>query len=360
MRPLAFPPSSSRRRRILVVATVVLFSSLGCLTGGAAAQQLVLLAFGDSITHGLGDVGVSCIGSSRGYPPLLNARLGSRGYNTRAVTSGVCGELTSEGLSRIDNVLRFTAGDVLLLMEGTNDLSDRNISTESMRFNLNAMAGRAEDRGYYPVLAAPIPRDERVTVENNDRTAFLGSLLRQDALAKDWGWVPTFVELINIQNLYDRFYADPFHPNPAGYSLIADIFLDPTIVALERILHIGPCVPDVDTLCLAAEDRFSVEVSWTDFEGRTGFGRAVSHSDDTGFFWFFGPDNFELMIKILDGRGFNDHFWVFYGSLSSVGFEITVTDHETGRRRVYSNPVGEMASHGDTAAFFDPSQSSGS
>lgn len=324
----------------------------------AQAQNTVLLAFGDSITHGFGDNGVTCSGSPKGYPPVLDSLLEAQGYPTRFVTSGVCGELTSEGVSRIDNVLRFAAGDILLLMEGTNDLSDRGISTESMRFNLNAMAGMAVTRGYYPVLAAPTPRDERVTDVNNDRTAFLGSLLKQDAAANDWGWVPTFAEMINIPDLYDRFYADPFHPNRSGYSLMADIFLPEAREAIERLVAVGPCEADEVTLCLGVKERFSVEVSWTDFDGNTGEGQAVPRTVDTGIFWYFGPENYELMVKIIDGRDLNDYFWVFYGSLSSVGFTITVTDTETGRRRLYNNPVGDMASVGDTTAFLDTSSGS--
>lgn len=352
------PKCSPSRSRLLFACCALLLAALSN-TAPATGQQVVLLAFGDSITHGLGDLTVTCDGAPRGYPPLLINRLTAAGYNTRQVTSGVCGELTSTGLSRIDDALRFAAGDILLLMEGTNDLSNRNISTESMRFNLNAMAGKSVDRGYLPVLASPIPRDSRQDgVTSNDRTAFLGSLLKQDAAAKGWGWAPTFVDMIDIPDLYDRFYSDPYHPNRSGYSILADIFAEPALAAVEQVLQVGPCEADEVTLCLGEGERFQVEVSWTDFEGNSGFGQAIPRTVDTGFYWYFGPDNYELMIKILDGRVLNDHFWVFYGSLSSVGFTITVTDTETGRRKVYNNPVGELASVGDTMAFPESSQSS--
>lgn len=349
-----------RRQAAPLVLTALLCAALAMGPGAdvAASQETVLLAFGDSITHGLGDIGVTCAGSPKGYPPLLDALLAGQGYDARFVTSGVCGETTSGGVSRIDTVLQFVAGDILLLMEGTNDLSNRDISTEAMLFNLNAMASMAENRGYYPVLAAPIPRDERVTDVNNDRTAFLSALLQQDAEAKDWGWVPTFSEMIDIPNLYDRFYSDPFHPNRAGYSLMAGIFLPETQAAIDRLVAVGPCEADSVTLCLGEDERFSVVVSWTDFDGNTGEGSSVPRTVDTGIFWFFGADNYELMIKVIDGREINDHFWVYYGSLSNVGFTITVTDTETGRRRVYNNPVGNFASVGDTRAFLDPSSGS--
>jgi hypothetical protein len=45
---------------------------------------------------------------------------------------------------------------------------------------------------------------------------------------------------------------------------------------------------------------------------------------------------------------------VFYGALSDVEYEITVTDTATGATRQYVNPLGGLASVGDTAAFAAP------
>ncbi len=72
---------------------------------------------------------------------------------------------------------------------------------------------------------------------------------------------------------------------------------------------------------------------------------------DTGYFWFFDDDNVEVMLKVLDGRGINGKFWVFYGALSDVEYSLTVTDTQTGRVKTYANPQGRFASVGDTAAF---------
>lgn len=104
------------------------------------------------------------------------------------------------------------------------------------------------------------------------------------------------------------------------------------------------------SLCLNG-DRFVAEVSWRDFQGNTGTGRAVSLTNDTGYFWFFNQANVELVVKVLDGRGVNGSFWVFYGSLSSVQYTLKITDTVTGRVRTYTNPAGKMASAADTGAF---------
>lgn len=122
------------------------------------------------------------------------------------------------------------------------------------------------------------------------------------------------------------------------------------IAAAPRVATAATCSPTATALCLASQ-RFRVEVSWRDFQGNTGVGRAVALSGDTGYFWFFDDKNVELVLKVLDGRGLNGHFWVFYGALSSVRYEITVTDTVSGQRKSYINPAGKLGSVADTTAF---------
>jgi ELWxxDGT repeat protein len=110
------------------------------------------------------------------------------------------------------------------------------------------------------------------------------------------------------------------------------------------------CHPSATALCLS-QGRFKVEVSWRDFQGNTGTGKAVPLTADTGYFWFFDAGNVEVMIKVLNGQGLNGHHWVFYGALSSVEYTLTVTDTQTGLTRHYFNPLNQFASVGDTNGF---------
>ena len=112
----------------------------------------------------------------------------------------------------------------------------------------------------------------------------------------------------------------------------------------------SPCVPSASRLCLQG-GRFAVDAAWTDFTGNSGGGTAVTVTGDTGYFWFFGSSNVEVVIKVLDGRPLNQKFWVFYGALSNVEYTLTVTDTMTGTQRQYHNPSGQFASVGDTSAF---------
>lgn len=114
----------------------------------------------------------------------------------------------------------------------------------------------------------------------------------------------------------------------------------------------GSCTANATTLCLN-QDRFRVRVKWTDFAGTSGSGQvAPCGADDSGIFWFFADDNWEMLVKVLDGCDLTDHYWVFFAATTTVRYELTVTDTHTGATKRYTNPLG-VASPAitDTAAF---------
>jgi hypothetical protein len=111
------------------------------------------------------------------------------------------------------------------------------------------------------------------------------------------------------------------------------------------------CVPDATTLCLNAS-RFKVQVAWqVPSQGTSGVGNGILLTTDTGEFWFFSANNIELVVKVVDGRAFNNKYWVFYGALSNVQYTITVTDTSNGAVKTYPNPNGNLASVADVSAF---------
>ena len=113
----------------------------------------------------------------------------------------------------------------------------------------------------------------------------------------------------------------------------------------------APCVANATTLCLNG-GRFKVQVNWQVVsQGTSGAGTGIPLTGDTGEFWFFSANNIELVVKVVDGRAFNNHYWVFYGALSDVAYTITVTDSQTGAVKTYSNPQGHLASNADITAF---------
>ncbi|MES1239991.1 MAG: CSLREA domain-containing protein [Acidobacteriota bacterium] len=111
------------------------------------------------------------------------------------------------------------------------------------------------------------------------------------------------------------------------------------------------CQPDARTLCLGDGGRFQATARWTTRDG-SGEAQAFPLTGDTGAFWFFGAQNLELQIKVLDGCAVNDRFWVFASGLTDVGVEITVEDTRTGASWMYGHQRGTpFPTVTDTDAF---------
>jgi len=115
----------------------------------------------------------------------------------------------------------------------------------------------------------------------------------------------------------------------------------------------APCAPDGHTLCLN-DDRFSVTASFRATPtGPTAPATVVKLTGDSGYFWFFGPDNVELVVKVLNAcvDPFQS-YWFFASGLTNVEVEITVVDKRTGGSRIYRNEWGTpFAPIQDTKAF---------
>lgn len=326
----------------------------GLLVAGiASAQTKKIVAFGDSMTVGIFDDGDdSCDPPNFGYPVRLQSRLASDGISNVVVNEGVCGEETSDGVSRLDRVLNRNAdANVAIIMEGTNDLNNATVGVETMVFNIHEMARKAQVRRAWPVVVAPPPHD--ILKWGSDRSAILAARLAETAVEKNYDFLDLQEVFYTIDpDIDDYFHTDGLHWNTDGYDVVGIEMVAPTKLALARVRP-APCVAGTTTLCLAG-GRFKVQVEWKTPVPQTGSGTAVPITADTGRFWFFNAENIELVVKVLDARDLNGHFWVFYGALSDVEYTITVTDSLTGRQKIYKNPQGTLASVGDIKAFPEP------
>ena len=113
-----------------------------------------------------------------------------------------------------------------------------------------------------------------------------------------------------------------------------------------------PCVADEKTLCLE-NGRFQVRAFWKDYIAREGLARSVTLTDDSGGFWFFLPDNFELLVKVVDGCGFNQRFWIYAAGLTDLDVDLLVTDTWTGDVQVFQNPLGAPYTPVQEIGLFD-------
>ncbi len=133
----------------------------------------------------------------------------------------------------------------------------------------------------------------------------------------------------------------------SGRAIAEQVFYD----NLAPVAAIAPCVPSSTALCLGEGSRFKVEATWRTASS-SGAAHALTGTSDSGQFWFFGPDNVELTVKVLEGCSLNDHFWVFASGLTDVEVLLRVTDTQTGHTRSYFNPLGRAYKPvQDTSAF---------
>lgn len=100
------------------------------------------------------------------------------------------------------------------------------------------------------------------------------------------------------------------------------------------------CTSDGETLCLNS-GRFAVQATYVLDTGESGEAQVVALTSDTGYLWFFKPDNVEVVVKVLTGCPFNGHYWVFAAGLTNVEVTLTVTDTETQQTQTYKNPQGQ-------------------
>jgi Concanavalin A-like lectin/glucanases superfamily len=127
-----------------------------------------------------------------------------------------------------------------------------------------------------------------------------------------------------------------------------------THAALNEPVAISCGSSGANSFCL--DGRFFVTVSWRvgDFTSTTtGIGTTVSAPNpNSGIFWFFAANAWELMVKAIDGCGLNSRFWIFSAATTDVFYRLEVTDVRAGTTKIYFNYPGPPApAVTDTSAF---------
>jgi hypothetical protein len=99
--------------------------------------------------------------------------------------------------------------------------------------------------------------------------------------------------------------------------------------------------------------RYRASLAWRTPDGATGTAKPVAGgSDESALFSFFTPDNWEVMVKVLDGCAINGNRWVFLSAATDVEFTLTVEDLESDAAPyVHTSGPGLAPPLADTAAF---------
>jgi lysophospholipase L1-like esterase len=223
---------------IALSAAMLIFPSFLNSYSTADAQTLAdntgdgainLLAFGDSITYGVGDGiapgevtnSIDESGAPRGYPLRLSSQT-----SVGVENGGEPGErFIYEGLARLIHSVLNTDIDAVILMEGTNDAIHQ-IDERDYRINMQRAINviRAEGRGLI-LNTLPPPTADRADLA--PYTALYSSILRE--LAQINSTALADVEQHFIDSCPDlttcKLYNLPegLHPNTLGYDAIVDV-----------------------------------------------------------------------------------------------------------------------------------------
>jgi len=190
-------------------AAALVFNALLCLTAiPASAKSPEILAFGDSLTAGLG------LPASEAFPARLQARLKDEGIEVKMINAGVSGDTTTDGLARLDWALA-DKPDFVILALGANDAL-RGIDPKIVRANLDKMIDKIKASGAKILLLGMLaPSNWGVDYEQ----AF-DRIFPEVAKAHDVPLYPFFLDGVAMNPALNQ--PDGLHPNQRGIAVLVD------------------------------------------------------------------------------------------------------------------------------------------
>jgi lysophospholipase L1-like esterase len=162
------------------------------------SDDAVILAFGDSLTHGNG------ANKDESYPAILQSLSGRS-----VINAGISGEESGPGLNRLPAALEKHEPSLLILCHGGNDLLNKRDKNQ-MESNIRSMIQLAKDKSI-PVVMLGVPKPG----------LFLSSFELYKTIADSTDII--FLENLIPEVLGDKsLKSDTVHPNKEGYRMMAE------------------------------------------------------------------------------------------------------------------------------------------
>lgn len=181
---------------------IVIYFLASCSESNTHISKLdgdsIVLAFGDSLTFGIGSP------KHHDYPSLLSDII-----NISVINKGVPGELSKQGLERLPTLLDKYQPDLVILIHGGNDLL-RKLPQSDLKNNLLEMVYAIKSRAIdVVILGVPTPN------------LLLKSANIYEEVAYETN-IPINIKLLP-DILSDRsLKSDIVHPNSKGYLVLAE------------------------------------------------------------------------------------------------------------------------------------------
>jgi lysophospholipase L1-like esterase len=190
-----------------------------------------VIAFGDSITYGVGDgyspdeyvEEIPDFGKPRGYPLRLSSLLGVSVLNAGVPGEGLAEDGSETGVERFPSVVLGSDADVIIIAEGTND-AQRLVPNDVFVPALQKIVNVARADGKQVVLST-LANPIGLRSQYAPFTANISNLIRDVAAINS-------LPLVDIETLFEtgcpvydacEYYNRPegLHPNTVGYDAMA-------------------------------------------------------------------------------------------------------------------------------------------
>ncbi len=186
----------------VVVLTLGFMSQMA----SANAKQISIVAFGDSLTAGLG------VDPQQNYPTKLQAALRAKGYDVVISNAGVSGDTTRGGLARLDWAIGDDV-DIVILELGANDAL-RGIDPSETRKSLTQIVDKLLKKNKKILLAGMIAPPNLGTEYGIEFAQIFKDLSNKKGVVFYPFFLKAVAEKPNLVQL------DGMHPKAMGYEAI--------------------------------------------------------------------------------------------------------------------------------------------
>ncbi|WP_370391261.1 arylesterase [uncultured Winogradskyella sp.] len=169
-----------------------------------------ILCFGDSITAGYG-----LDDTSEAYPALLQQKIDSLDLNYTVINSGLSGETSAGGLSRIDWVMQQDI-DIFLLELGGND-GLRGIPLTETKNNLEQIIEKVRTKN--PETEIILAGMELPPNMGQDYTSEFRAVFADIAKTQDVKFIPFILK--DVGGIKELNQSDGIHPTAEGHEIVA-------------------------------------------------------------------------------------------------------------------------------------------
>ena len=187
----------------------------------ASPSAPVIVAFGDSLTSGLG------LPRDQAFPAQLQAALTARGSAAKVIDAGVSGDTAAAALARLDWALPDDADAVIIELGGNDAL--QGIPPDGTKAAIEKVIEKVQARGL-PILLAGQEAPPNMGKDYADpfRAIFADLAARYDVI-----FYPFFLQGAALND--DLMQDDGIHPNAKGVAVIVENIMPKVDELLARV-----------------------------------------------------------------------------------------------------------------------------